>query len=140
MFGIGAEAESLTARLCPTAPLRRLETGARLDVWQGCSRRKSVMLSHWHSTAPDAGGPVEEASSALHVIDEHTREALAIRVARSIDADYAVGLLDTIVAERGSGREFVRMDNGPEMTANALHDWCRLGGSGRTVRLSRDLP
>ena len=24
------------------------------------------------------------------------------------------------------------MDNGPEMTANALRDWCRLGGSGRS--------
>ena len=24
------------------------------------------------------------------------------------------------------------MDNGPEMTANALRDWCREGGSGRS--------
>jgi hypothetical protein len=98
-----------------------------------------VLLSHWHSTAPDAGGPVEEASSALHVIDEHTREALAIRVARSIDADHAVGVLDH--RRRARQRTRVRAEcNGPEMTANARHDWCRLGGSGRTVRLSRDLP
>ena len=26
--------------------------------------------------------------------------------------------------------ELLRMDNGPELTANALRDWCRLGGSG----------
>lgn len=68
----------------------------------------------------------------LHVVDEHTREALAIRVARSIDADHAVRVLDQIVHERGLGPELVRMDNGPEMTANALRDWCRLGGAGRS--------
>lgn len=68
----------------------------------------------------------------LHVVDEHTREALAIRVARSIDADHAVSVLDLIVRERGSAPELVRMDNGPEMTANAVRDWCRLGGAGRS--------
>ena len=68
----------------------------------------------------------------LHVVDEHTREALAIRVARSIDADHAVSVLDQIVRERGTAPELVRMDNGPEMTANALRDWCRLGGAGRS--------
>ena len=68
----------------------------------------------------------------LHVVDEHTREALAIRVARSIDADHAVRVLDQIVCERGRGPELVRMDNGPEMTANALRDWCRHGGAGRS--------
>jgi putative transposase len=68
----------------------------------------------------------------LHVVDEHTREALAIRVARSIDADHTVGVLDRIVGERGVAPELVRMDNGPEMTANALRDWCRFGGSGRS--------
>jgi len=59
----------------------------------------------------------------LHVVDEHTREALAIRVARSIDADHAVRVLDQIVRERGTAPELVRMDNGPEMTANAVRDW-----------------
>ena len=68
----------------------------------------------------------------LHVVDEHTREALAIRVARSIDADHAVRVLDRIVRERGAAPELMRMDNGPEMTANAVRDWCRLGGSGRS--------
>jgi putative transposase len=60
------------------------------------------------------------------------REALAIRVARSIDADHTVRVLDQIVRERGVAPELVRMDNGPEMTANAVRDWCRLGGSGRS--------
>jgi putative transposase len=68
----------------------------------------------------------------LHVVDEHTREALAIRVARSIDADHAVRVLDQIVRERGTGPELVRMDNGPELTANALRDWCRFSRAGRS--------
>lgn len=68
----------------------------------------------------------------LHVVDEHTREALAIQVARSIDADHTVRVLDQIVRERGAAPELVRMDNGPEMTANALRDWCRYGRAGRS--------
>ena len=66
----------------------------------------------------------------LHAVDEYTREALAIRVARSIDADHTTRVLDQIVRERGTAPELLRMDNGPELTANALRDWCRFGGSG----------
>jgi putative transposase len=66
----------------------------------------------------------------LHVVDEHTREALAIEVERRIDADHTVGVLERIVSERGRPPEHVRMDNGPELTANALRDWCRFSGTG----------
>jgi transposase InsO family protein len=66
----------------------------------------------------------------LHVVDEFTREALAIECRRRIDTDHTVNLLDRLVAERGATPEFVRCDNGPEMTANALRDWCRFSGAG----------
>ncbi len=66
----------------------------------------------------------------LHVVDEHTREALAVQVERRIDADQTLRVLDRIVARRGASPELLRMDNGPELTANALRDWCRFGGSG----------
>ncbi len=66
----------------------------------------------------------------LHVVDEQTREALAIEVARRIDADRTVSVLERIVAARSRPPELVRMDNGPELTANAIRDWCRIGGSG----------
>jgi putative transposase len=65
----------------------------------------------------------------LHVVDEHTREALAIEVERRIDADHTVRVHDRIVACDGPRPELVRMDNGRELTANALRDWCRLGRS-----------
>jgi transposase InsO family protein len=39
-------------------------------------------------------------------------------------------VLDRLVAERGAAPRFIRCDNGPELTANALRDWCRFTGAG----------
>jgi putative transposase len=66
----------------------------------------------------------------LNVVDEHTREALAITVERRIDADTTVAVLDHLVVQRGTAPRFIRCDNGPELTANALRDWCRFTGTG----------
>lgn len=66
----------------------------------------------------------------LHVVDEFTREALAIECHRRIDADKTVDVLDRLVGERGTAPAFLRCDNGPEMTANALRDWCRFSRAG----------
>jgi putative transposase len=41
-----------------------------------------------------------------------------------------VACLDKIVGARGRHPEFVRYDNGSELTANALRDWCRFGTCG----------
>ena len=65
----------------------------------------------------------------LNIVDEHTREALAIVAARSITADATAGTLDRIVARRGTAPGYIRCDNGPELTANALRDWCRFSGT-----------
>jgi transposase InsO family protein len=66
----------------------------------------------------------------LHVVDEFTRESLADLIDHSIDADATVACLDKIVDQRGRHPGFIRCDNGPELTANALRDWCRFGGCG----------
>ena len=65
----------------------------------------------------------------LNVVDEFTREALEMLVERGIDADQTVEVLERLVAERGTP-EHLRCDNGPEMTAHALKDWCVLSGTG----------
>lgn len=65
----------------------------------------------------------------LNIVDEFTREALEMLVARSIDADTVVAALDGLVAERGAP-ELLRCDNGPEMTAHALATWCESSGTG----------
>jgi putative transposase len=61
----------------------------------------------------------------LNVVNEHPREALTITVDRRLDADTTVAVLDGLVAERGTVPRFIRCDNGPELTANALRNWCR---------------
>ena len=66
----------------------------------------------------------------LNIVDEFTREALAIECRRRIDADHIVTVLDRLVAERGTAPAFIRCDNGPELTANALRDWCRFSRAG----------
>lgn len=65
----------------------------------------------------------------LNVVDEFTRQALASEVSRSCDADGILCVLDRLQAEHGAPR-FLRMDNGPEMIAHALKDWCRLAHTG----------
>ncbi len=60
----------------------------------------------------------------LNIVDEYTRESLVMLVKRSIDSDRVVSELERLVAGRGAP-EHLRMDNGPEMTAHALRDWCR---------------
>lgn len=66
----------------------------------------------------------------LNVIDEFTREALAIEVDRSIDADGVVAVLDRLAARRGTVPVYVCFDNGPEFVAHAVNDWCRFNGTG----------
>ena len=65
----------------------------------------------------------------LNVIDEFTRECLAIEVDRSIDADAVVATLDRLAAQRGGPPVYVRFDNGPEFVAHAVADWCRFTGT-----------
>ena len=64
-----------------------------------------------------------------NILDEFTRESLASIVERLIDADGVVRALQQLISERGAP-EFLRMDNGPEMTAHALADWCERSGTG----------
>jgi len=65
----------------------------------------------------------------LIVTDEFTKTALAIKVERSITGDHLVRILDRLVAVHGHPR-FIRMDNGPQMTCNAISDWCRFSSTG----------
>lgn len=65
----------------------------------------------------------------LNIVDEHIREALAMDVHRSIGADQVVSCLERLVTQRGAPTRR-RMDNGPELIAWVLRDWCRLSGLG----------
>ncbi|MFX5393277.1 DDE-type integrase/transposase/recombinase, partial [Acinetobacter baumannii] len=58
----------------------------------------------------------------LTVIDEHTREALAIDVAGSIRSERVVEILSRLISERGAPK-FLRSDNGPEFVSTRLLQW-----------------
>jgi len=74
-----------------------------------------------------------------NIVDEFTREALAICVNRSSTADDLISAIERLVAERGAPA-CLRMDNGPELTAWALRDWCRLSGTRSGVDAPPDRP
>ena len=57
-----------------------------------------------------------------------TREAFATKAARSFTADATVAVLESVIAETGRRPANIRMDNGTELTAQAMRDWCRLSG------------
>jgi transposase InsO family protein len=65
----------------------------------------------------------------LNITDEHTREALACLAARSINADQTVDVLANLVALRERTPQHIRCDNGPELVADTLRDWCRYAGT-----------
>ena len=65
----------------------------------------------------------------LNIVDEFTRESLVMLADRSIDAERVVEALERLAVKRGAP-EYLRMDNGPEMTAHALRDWCLLSRTG----------
>ena len=58
----------------------------------------------------------------LTVIDEYTRECLAIDVARKLRSDDVLERLAWLMATRGVP-EHIRSDNGTEFTAKAVRNW-----------------
>jgi putative transposase len=58
----------------------------------------------------------------LTVIDEHTRESLAIDVAASIRSGRLIEVLTKLVSEHGAPK-YLRSDNGPEFVSKAVLKW-----------------
>jgi putative transposase len=59
----------------------------------------------------------------LNVIDEGTRECLAIEVDTSLPASRLIRVLERLKEERGLPNQ-IRLDNGPELIAGEFIDWC----------------
>lgn len=58
----------------------------------------------------------------LNIIDEYTRECLAIQVARSLKAGDVEACLTELFCSRGVP-EHIRSDNGSEFTAKSIRKW-----------------
>jgi transposase InsO family protein len=65
----------------------------------------------------------------LTVVDEYTRECLAIEVGRSLTARDVVRVLASLMVQRGVPQH-LRSDNGPEFVAKAVRRWLQGLGVG----------
>lgn len=64
----------------------------------------------------------------LNVVDEFTRECLAIRVARKLNSSDVIDVLSDLFILRGVPGH-VRSDNGSEFIAQAVQDWIKAAGA-----------
>ena len=63
----------------------------------------------------------------LSIVDEYTRECLALKAARNITSEDVIDTLAELFAMRGVPRS-IRSDNGPEFVAQTIREWLgRLG-------------
>jgi putative transposase len=118
-----------------------------LRIWR--EEGLKVSARHHKRRRPPQGEPVRQAEHPNHVwaidfqfdatsdghmlklaniVDEFTREALSTRTGRTCTADELVKVLETLVTDRGAPGH-LRCDNGPELIAFTLRDWCRSAGT-----------
>jgi transposase InsO family protein len=65
----------------------------------------------------------------LSLIDEYTRECLALEVERSMTADDVINVLRDVLMIRGVPG-YIRSDNGPEFIAAAMRRYLEIAGTG----------
>ena len=90
-----------------------------------CVRLRPAYQNHvWtydfvHSRTHD-GRPLR----VFSVVDEHSRECLALDVERRMDHQHVLERLTDLFTRRGAP-DYLRSDNGSEFTAQAVRDWLR---------------
>jgi putative transposase len=90
-----------------------------------CVRRRAERANHvWSydfvAERTHDGRPLR----LLTIVDEYTRECLAIRVERRLNSKDVLDCLAKLFLERGTP-DYIRSDNGPEFTAQAVRDWLK---------------
>ena len=93
-----------------------------------CIRRRPEYKDHvWSYDFMTARTSDGRAFRILTVLDEYTRECLAILVERHISSEDVIDQLFHLFVFRGIP-EYLRSDNGPEFTAKVIREWLhRLG-------------
>jgi putative transposase len=66
----------------------------------------------------------------LSLIDEYTRECLALEARRIMTAAEIRDILAGVAAQRGGPPHRMRSDNGPEFAARVVRSWLEGTGSG----------
>ncbi len=96
----------------------------------GCARRRAEQKDHvWSYDFVMDRTEDGRRLKMMPVVDEYTRECLAIEVERSVTAEDVIGTLARLFRQRGEPA-FIRSDNGPEFVAAALKRWLEASGVG----------
>ena len=104
----------------PAKERKRRRMGASEN---GCTRRRAEYIDHiWsYDFAMDATEDGRRLK-VMPIVDEYSRECLALEMERSITAEDVVEVLDRLFTERGEP-DYIRSDNGPEFIAEAIKRW-----------------
>jgi transposase InsO family protein len=114
---------------------RRLYGGSE----NSCIRHRAERINHvWSYDFVSDRTEDGRKLKLLVVIDEYTRECLAIEVGRSFTAQDVVGVLQYLFAVRGRP-EHLRSDNGPEFVAEAVLRWLKHADVG-TLFIAKGSP
>lgn len=110
-------------------PAKKVHKRRRLGTSEnGCTRRRALYIGHvWsYDFAMDATEDGRRLKM-MPIVDEYSRECLALEAERSITAEGVVETLDRLFTERGKPA-YIRSDNGPEFIAEALKHWLATSG------------
>jgi transposase InsO family protein len=104
-------------------PSRQPKRGRLWFADGSCIRRRSEHRDHVWSydfvfERTHDGRPLR----MLTLVDEYTRECLAIDVERRLDSEDVLDRLEALFVSRGTP-EFIRSDNGAEFAAKAVREW-----------------
>jgi transposase InsO family protein len=104
----------------PQKKRKRRHLGSRA---QGCGERRASHKDHvwcWDFVFDRtvSGSPLKW----LSIVDEYTRECLALKVDRGITSEDVIDTLAELFAMRGVPKH-IRSDNGPEFIAYAIRGW-----------------
>jgi putative transposase len=104
---------------------RRIGTGENGIVRRCAAMKNEVWRMDFVQDRTTASRPL----CMPRVLDDYTREYLAIEVRRNLRGEAVVAVLDELTAIRGAPAH-TRVDNGPEMISKAVKSWCEESGTG----------
>ena len=121
--------ERLWRREGPKVPMKQPKKG-RLWLNDGsCVRLRPERPDHvWSYDFVHCRTDDGKAFRTLNIIDEYSRECLAIRVDRKLNSGNVIDALSDLFILRGVP-SFIRSDNGPEFVAQAVRGWIKAVGA-----------
>jgi len=88
-----------------------------------CVRRRAEYPNHvWSYDFVFERTHANKPLRILTIVDEYTRECLALKSGRKITSDDVIHTLSELFIQRGTP-VYLRSDNGPEFTAKAIREW-----------------